>query len=124
MVSIWSFTESRIWQLFFENAYAMQMLNFLTFLLFMPAVLVTVRMMRVIRNENLYRNMMLIDVGAALVIIMLQLFEVADFFEMLFVIHILMILNEIIFATAFIRQFKVNRGFQWLISILLYLGKR
>lgn len=122
VVSIWSFTESRIWQLFFENAYAMQMLNFLTFLLFMPAVLVTVRMMRVIRNENLYRNMMLIDVGAALVIIMLQLFEVADFFEMLFVIHILMILNEIIFATAFIRQFKVNRGFQWLISILLYLG--
>ncbi len=121
MVSVWSATESRIWQLYFENAYAMQTLNFLTFLLFMPSVLVTVRTMGIIHNEKLYRRMMLVDLGIALVIILLQLLEIADFFEMLFVVHILMMLNEIIFATSFARRIKTKKSFQWCISILLYL---
>ena len=120
MVSVWSATESRIWQLFFENAYAMQTLNFLTFLLFMPSVLVTLRMMKIIRNEQLYHRMMLIDVGTALVMIVLQLLEVADFFEMLVIVHVLMLLNELIFTTSFVRRIRTRKGFQWMISILLY----
>ncbi len=120
MVSVWSATESRIWQLFFENAYAMQTLNFLTFLLFMPSVLVTMRMMRIIRNEKLFQRMMLIDVGVALVMIMLQLLEVADFFEMLVIVHVLMLLNELIFSTSFVHQIRARKGFQWGVSIVLY----
>lgn len=120
MVSVWSATESRIWQLFFKNAYAMQTLNFLTFLLFMPSVLVTMRMMKIIRNEKLYQKMMLVDVSTALIMIVLQLFEVADFFEMLIVVHVLMLLNELIFTTSFIRRIRARKGFQWGVSILLY----
>lgn len=122
MLAIWSFTESRAWQLFCTNAYAMQILNFLSFLLLAPSVLLSLNAMGFIPSQSSYRKMMAADSMIAFALIGLQVFEVADFFETLFVVHIMMFVNGIVAIRSYIKYKKQQRGLLDYINILLYVS--
>lgn len=121
VISIWSFTEARTWQLFFRNAYAMQMLNFVTFSLFVPCVLLSAYTMGFIKNKRLYQIMLGIDSFAALILLGLQVFEIADYFETLGVVHALIVVNAFMFISSFIRNNHAKKEALFWTSMVLYL---
>ncbi len=121
MISIWSFTEARTWQLFFKNSYAMQILNFITFSLFVPCVLLSVYTMGYVKNKKMFKTMLMIDVGAAIGLLGLQVFEIADYFETLLVVHILIVVNAFIFITLFLRDVRKNKGMTLWMGGIVYL---
>lgn len=104
IISLWSFTETRTWQLFLENAYFIQMLSFTTFTLFLPCVVLAFHLLGIIPDSKIYRRTMVIDSVVLFMLILLQLFNLADFFETLAVIHVLIVINGILFLTMFVRN--------------------
>lgn len=120
-ISVWSFTEARSWQLYFVNNYAMQILNFLTFALFVPEVMVALKLLGFIADTRLFRVMMTINLTADLAMIVLQVLEIADFFETLPMVHVLLVVNGVIFITAFIRQRQERNRLIRILSYGLYL---
>lgn len=120
IISIWSFTEARTWQIIFINPYFMQMINFLTFAVMVPSILLSVYTMGLVKSYKLYNRIMIIDMAAALSAVILQVTNIADFFDTLVIIHIMIALNAVIFATDFIRRAKGGKGFTVWISALLY----
>lgn len=121
LISVWCFTEARVWQVFFKNAYAMQMLNFVMFSLFVPCVILATYRMKLIQNKKLYRIMLSIDVSAALLLMGLQVFEIADYFESLWVVHVLIAVNAIVFITSFIRNNRIQKGLPFWMGAILYV---
>lgn len=120
VLSIWSFTEARTWQLFFTNAYAMQLLNFLTFSLLLPTVLLALRAMGFIHNEKLYNTMMTLNIGVAFMLLFLQLLNLADYFELLIINHLLIVITSLVMVTSFTRYSNRN-GIKSRMSLLLYI---
>lgn len=102
LLAVWSFTETRGWQFFFGNAYIVQMLNFISFAMVIATVLIVLRKMGFVSNRRHFRVLLCIDVAVPLLQIVIQLLEIADFFEMLFVIHILDSINIFVFTTDFV----------------------
>lgn len=120
IISMWSFTEARTWQLFFTNAYAMQMINFVTFALFLPSVVLSFHLLGIIPDSRLYRRMMNINSVVIFSMILLQLFNIADFFETLSVVHVLIVANGLIFLTSFIRNIDKSKGMTRCLGIGMY----
>ena len=105
LLAIWSFTETRGWQFFFSNAYIMQMINFISFSLVIATILVVMKQMGFINNRRHFNVLLFVDVAIPGLQIIIQLLEITDFFEMLFVIHILDAVNIFVFTTDFIVAF-------------------
>ncbi len=120
IISAWSFTEARTWQLFFSNAYAMQILSFVTFALFLPSVVMAFHLLGIIPDSPMYRRLMNMDCGIIFVLIVLQLVNIADFFETLSVIHVLIVVNGVIFLTSFLRNMDQSRGWARRLGIGMY----
>lgn len=121
IISAWSFTEARTWQLFFVNAYAMQTLNFLTFAMFVPSVVVTLRILGFISNSRLYNIVITTDIVIDLAVVLLQVFNIADFFHTLTLVHLMIIVNAFIFITSFIRNFDKKKGLIRWLAVGLYI---
>lgn len=119
IISAWSFTEARTWQLFFVNAYAMQILNFLTFAMFVPSVVVTLRILGFIPQTKLYNIVLTVDIVIDLIVVVLQVFNIEDFFNTLTIVHLMIILNAFIFVTSF-RNLKKKQGMMRWFTIGLY----
>lgn len=122
MVSLWSFTEARTWQLFFRNAYAMQILNFVAFSLFVPCVLLSTYTMGYVRNRKLYRVMLDLDSATALILLGLQVLNIADYFETLLAVHVMIVANALIFITSFIRNTRAKKSLPFWLGTMLYLA--
>lgn len=122
MISLWSFTEARTWQLFFRNAYAMQILNFVTFSLFVPCVLLSTYTMGYVRNRKLYRIMLNLDTATALILLGLQVLNIADYFETLLAVHLMIVANALIFITSFVRNTRAEKGLPFWLGAMLYLA--
>lgn len=120
VLSLWSFTEARTWQLFFKNAYAMQMLNFLTFALLLPTVLLALRAMGFIHDLKLYNIMMTLNIGAAFLLLLLQLSNLVDFFELLIINHILIVVTSLVMVTSF-THYSNHTGIKSRMCLLLYI---
>lgn len=120
IISVWSFTEARTWQLFFANAYVMQMVSFITFALFLPSVVLAFHLLGIIPDSKLYRRMMSINNAVIFIIILLQLFDIADFFETLTAIHVLIVINGLIFLTSFIKELDNSDGMRKYLGIGMY----
>lgn len=123
LLAIWSFTEARGWQFFFENAYAMQMVNFVSFSLVISGIAVSLEQMGFIKNGKHFRILLFVDLIIPILQIMIQIFGIADFFEMLFVIHVLDAVNIFVLSTDFIMSFykKEKSTKNFLLSIVMYV---
>ena len=111
LLAIWSFTETRGWQFFFSNAYAIQMVNFISFSLVIATILVVMKQMGFINNRKHFNILLFVDVAIPALQIIIQLLEIADFFEMLFVIHVLDATNIFVFTTDFIVGFYKKKKY-------------
>lgn len=120
IISLWSFTEARTWQLFFTNAYAMQMLNFLTFALFLPSVMLSFHLLGIIPDSKKYRVQMTVTCVLLFGMILMQLFNIADFFETLTIVHVLMIVNGVSFLADFIKNIDKSKGIARRLGIGMY----
>ncbi len=121
IIAIWSFTEARIWQLFYVNQYLMQTINFITFSMIVPAMLLSMKVMGFIKNMKLYRYAMLADCIIPAIALLLQLLNIADFFETLMLIHIMILVNAFMFAASYMRYVKKDHGMSRLLSVILYM---
>lgn len=119
-IAIWSFTEARTWQLFFTNQYIMQTVNFITFSMIVPSILLSMRVMGFIKNMKLYKRAMLTDCIIPAVVLILQLLNVADFFDTLILIHGMILVNAFMFAFSYMKNVKKDKGMSRILSILLY----
>lgn len=120
VLSIWSFTEARTWQLFFKNAYAMQLLNFLTFSLLLPTVLLALRTMGFVHDLKLYRRLMTLNIGAAFLLLLLQVFNIRDFFELLMINHTLIVVTSFMMVVSY-TKYSNSKGIKSWMSLLLYI---
>lgn len=102
LLTIWSFTEARGWQFFAGNAYVMQMINFVAFSMVIATIAVAMKQMKFIVNEKHFKILLFIDIAIPAGQIVVQLLEIADFFEMLTIIHIMDALNLFVFITDFV----------------------
>lgn len=123
-LAIWSFTEARGWQFFFENAYVIQMVNFVSFALVISGIAVSLEQMGFIKNGKHFRIMLFVDLIIPILQIIIQLLNIADFFEMLFVIHLLDAANVFVFSTDFIVSFykKEKSTKNFVLSIIMYVS--
>lgn len=123
LLALWSFTETRGWQFFFDNAYVIQMINFISFSMVISSIAVCLNQMGVINNEKHYRILLTIDFLVPISQIIIQILGIADFFEMLAVVHILDAANIFVFGMDFIIDiYKKKRDSKNLIlSIIMYL---
>lgn len=120
IISAWSFTEARSWQLYFENPYVMQTVSFLMFALIVPAILLAMHSMGLVGNEKLFRRAMFADTLTPLFVIILQLLNIVDFFNTLILIHIMILANAFTFAASYMREVRSDRGMSRVLSICLY----
>ncbi len=121
VIAVWSFTETRSWQLYFGNPYTIQIISFLTFYMVVPAMLMAVNAMGFIRNKRLYAAMMITDILLSVFLVILQLAGVADFFETLFAVHIFMVMTAVVFVASYMKGIRSERGISLLISMTLYV---
>ncbi len=123
LLAIWSFTETRGWQFFFNNAYVIQMINFVSFSLVIAAIAVSLEQMGFIKNGKHFQILLFVDFAIPILQIMIQLLGIADFFEMLFVIHMLDAVNVFVFSTDFIVSFykKKKSPKNFLLSAVMYV---
>lgn len=122
-LALWSFTETRGWQFFFQNAYAIQMVNFVSFSMVISGVAVSLKQMGFINNKKHFQILLSVDLLIPILQIVIQILGIADFFEMLFVIHVLDAMNIFVFGTDFIMAFyKKKRNIKNLfLSIIMYV---
>lgn len=124
LLTIWSFTEARGWQFFFGNAYALQMVNFVSFSLVISMIAFSLKQMGFITNEKHFRVLIVIDLLIPIMQILLQIFNVMDFFEMLTVIHAMDAVNLFVFLTDYaVALVKKKRSYTNLaLSAVMYLS--
>ncbi len=120
IISAWSFTEARTWQLFFINAYAMQILSFVTFALFLPSVVMAFHLLGITPDSRMYRRLMNVNCAVIFVMVLLQLMNMVDFFEMLPAMHVLIVVNGVIFLTSFLKNMDQSRGWARRLGIGMY----
>lgn len=104
ILSVWSFTEAGTWQLYFGDAYLMQMISFVTFSLYLPATLMALQNLGYIKKNRRFYRWISIDLLVALLLLLAQVFEVKDYFETLPVTHAMMAVNAFIFISAYFKQ--------------------
>ncbi len=104
ILSVWSFTEAGTWQLYFSDAYTMQMISFVTFSLYLPATLMALQNLGYVKRDKRFYRWICIDLLVALMLLLLQVLEVKDYFETLPVVHATMALNAFIFVAAYFKQ--------------------
>lgn len=124
MLTLWSFTEARGWQFFFGNAYVIQMVNFVSFALVIVMIAFSMKQMGFITNEKHFQILITIDILIPILQILLQLWDVVDFFEMLTVIHIMDAVNLFVFLTDFVISIaKKGKSYTNLtLSVLIYFS--
>lgn len=122
VISAWSLTETISWQLFIKNQYAMQTINFVLFGLLTPSALLALHSMGYLKDSKIYHIMMNVDVSAAFLCLVLQIFGVADLVETLPGIHLLLILNGFIFAGVFFKERRQRENWFRLLCVGLYAG--
>ena len=122
LLTIWSFTEARAWQFFGGDAYLLQMINFVSFSIVILSIAFSMKQMHFIMNEKHFRIMMIVDIVIPISQILIQLLGIADFFEMLTVIHIMDAVNLFVFMTDFViaswKTGKKHKNIVW--SIVMY----
>lgn len=123
LLAVWSFTEARGWQFFFNNAYVIQMINFVSFALVIASIAVALKQMGFIKNGKHFQILLFVDFVIPILQIIIQLLGIADFFEMLFVIHLLDAVNVFVFSTDFIVSFykKEKSPRNFVLSIVMYV---
>lgn len=124
LLAVWSFTETRGWQFFFSNAYVLQMVNFISFALVIATVVGVLRHMGFINHKKHFQILMCVDLAVPILQIFLQLLEIADFFEMIFMIHVLDVVNIFVFTTDFIIDLyrKKQSVKNIMLAIVLYVS--
>ena len=124
LLTIWSFTEARGWQFFMGNAYVIQMINFVAFSIVIISIAVSMKQMQFIVNEKHFKILLVIDIAIPVIQIMIQLLEIADFFEMLMVVHIMDAVNLFVFMTDFViaswKSEKKHTNLFW--SVIIYVS--
>ena len=104
IISIWSFTEARTWQLFFNNNYTMQTINFIAFSLVTPSLILSLNAAGFLDDSKTFRRLMFVDVIIPFVLFILQITNIADYFETLFIVHLMM------FASMFVSYYIYVKG--------------
>ncbi len=124
LLAVWSFTETRGWQFFFSNAYVIQMVNFISFALVIATVVVVLKQMGFINHKKHFEILLCVDLVVPIFQIFIQLLGIADFFEMLFMIHVLDVVNIFVFTTDFIVDFyKKKRSIKnIMLAVVMYVS--
>ena len=122
MLAIWSYTESRTWQLLFKNSYACQTINFLTFSMFAPTVLVSFHTMGFMKDKKMLQRMVSANLIIAMSLAILQILNIADYFETLFVVHGMMGIDVILSIWSYSKNRTKSGRFMRFLEILMYLS--
>lgn len=124
LLTVWSFTETRGWQFFGGDAYIIQMINFVSFSIVILSIAFSMKQMHFIMNERHFKILMMADIVIPISQIIIQLLEIADFFEMLTVIHIMDAVNLFVFITDFViaswKNGRKHTNLAW--SIVMYVS--
>ncbi len=120
IASVWSFTEARVWQMYFTNAYAVQLINFLTFSMAIPSFYWAVQILGFIPRNKWFYRLMTLNLLTALILLILQVLNIADYFNMLFVLHLVQGFDVLALVASFIKNKTQYRGLQRLLFILIY----
>ena len=110
ILGCWGLTESRTWQIFLYSAnyYWVQMLSFMCFALFTPAGVLSLKCMGYAQQEKLYRILLPVDMGIYVLLLILQLTNICDYFNSLWVVHVMMMSNVVLLGIHFYRGTKQN----------------
>lgn len=122
LLTVWSFTEARAWQFLVGNAYLMQMINFVSFSIVILSIAFSMKQMHFIVNEKHFKILIIFDTLIPISQILIQMSGIADFFEMLTVIHIMDAVNLFVFMTDFVldlwKKEKKHKNIVW--SVVMY----
>ena len=110
ILSVWSFTEARTWQLFFNNNYVMQTINFVTFSLVTACLVLSLNAAGFLKDSKTYRRLLLMNEIVPIILFILQVTNIADYFETLFIVHIMMFVSMFISYYVYTKSIKSLEG--------------
>lgn len=109
ITSIWGVAESWFLQFYIGNAFLITQICFFSFFLLPLVTIVAIGEMGIFNNKKLFIILFIFDTLIFISTVLLQLFNIADFFETVFLIHIALFINAFSYFTDFFITIRIKK---------------